>query len=178
MRDKLRESLGTLPVVAFEIRPTTNAPMFAKEASSILGEFADALARRQRTELLLGFPAAPFVLPFAADNADAFLDYVSSRPAHEIRLRRGREPHAEWTVTPIGYDVDDVLFRDRRGGYRLTFTLPEGLEAWIAEHEEQRSSRARAVKSQYLSDIVIYRMEGDTLRTYQLQYDSGNLRRG
>lgn len=116
-------------------------------------------------------PATPFVLPFAVDDVSAFLDYVSGRPAHKIRLRRGAGPHAGWTATPIGHGTNDVLFAGQPGGYRLTFSLPEGLEAWIAENEEHRLSRARAVKSQYLSDIVIYRMEDGTLRMYQLQYD-------
>jgi hypothetical protein len=65
-----------------------------------------------------------------------------------------------------------------RRGYRLTLSLPEGLEAWIAEHEEHRSSRARAVKNQLLSDIVIYRMEDDILQAYQLHYSPTDLRRG
>jgi hypothetical protein len=39
---------------------------------------------------------------------------------------------------------------------------------------KHRLSRARAVKSQFLSDIIIYRM-GDNLRTFQLQYEPTDL---
>jgi hypothetical protein len=68
----------------------------------------------------------------------------------------------------------DILHED---GYQLTFKLPDRLESWISEHEEQRSSRTRAVKSQFLSDIIIYRMVGDYLQTFQLRYQLGELRR-
>ena len=62
-------------------------------------------------------------------------------------------------------------------GYQLTFNLPEHVEYWISEHEDQRASRARAVKRRFLSDIVIYRMEGDSLQTFQLHYQPGELSR-
>jgi hypothetical protein len=173
MRDQLRERLGTKPDVEYD-RPQTGALQFASAAVSILDAFAAALLDRERTELLLGFPAAPFILPLAAGNVDEFLAYATNNQAHEVRLTRGRGPHAEWTVTPIDQDPNDLFGLS----YRLTFNLPERLEAWIAEHDEYRTSRTRAVKSKLLSDIVIYRMEGDKLRTYQLQYHPTALRRG
>jgi len=180
MRDQLREGLGTLPTEAFEMpRPATNASTFATGASGVLSEFAAELAYRQRTELLLGFPAAPFVLPFAVEDVRTFLDYATTSPQHKIRLHRGQGPNGEWTAMPTRQDSDTVLPSDRRRDYRLTFSLPEGLETWIAENEEHRASRARAVKSQFLSDIVIYRMdEEDILQTYQLHYAPTDLRRG
>lgn len=56
-------------------------------------------------------------------------------------------------------------------------SISERLELLISEHEEQRMSRIRAVKKQFLSDIIIYRMEDDTLQTFQLQYHPGDIRR-
>jgi len=61
--------------------------------------------------------------------------------------------------------------------YQLAFNLPEHLESWISENEQDRATRARAVKQQFLSDIVIYRMEGDSLQTFQLHYQPGDLNR-
>ena len=61
--------------------------------------------------------------------------------------------------------------------YQLAFNLPDHLESWISEYEEHRASRTRAVKQQFLSDIVIYRMEGDSLQTFQLHYQPGDLNR-
>jgi hypothetical protein len=184
MRDRLRARLRTMPEVAYDLpRPQTGVQWFADAALPILDHFTDSLRGRERTELLLGFPAAPFILPLTAENAEDFLAYVEDYPDHKIRLRRGRGLHAEWTAMPIdqdsayGQDSAYDLFQERPRGYRLTFNLPEGLETWIAGHEEYRTSRVRAVKSQFLSAIVIYRMEGDILQTYQLQYAPADLRR-
>lgn len=64
-----------------------------------------------------------------------------------------------------------------REGYQLTFNLPDELESWISRDEEYRVSRARVVKRKFLSDILIYRMEGDSLQTFRLKYEPGALRR-
>jgi hypothetical protein len=83
-------------------------------------------------------------------------------------LRRADQgTHSEWRVSPAGQEEE----------YLLTFNLPDHLESWISEHEEHRASRTRAVKKQFLSDIVIYRMEGDSLQTFQLHYEPSELSR-
>jgi hypothetical protein len=86
----------------------------------------------------------------------------------------GQGTQAEWRVLPAAQP--DALDR-KLDEYQLTFNLPEHLESWIREHEEQRASRARAVKRRFLSDIVIYRMEGESLQTFQLHYQPGELKR-
>lgn len=179
MRGQLRQMLGTMPDLLREERyPDTEAGGFAQAATSALGGLVGALQERQHNELLLGFPAAPFILPLAADDAGRFLAYARERPDHPIRLRRtGEGSQAEWTVSPEGQQWEDQLFA-RRAGYRLTFNLPDRLEEWITEREDQHASRVREVKSQFLSEIIIYRMEGDNLQTYQLQYQPADLRRG
>jgi hypothetical protein len=104
------------------------------------------------------------------------LNYATESPDHKVRLSRtGEGTQAEWRVTPAEWD-GDTLFQEREG-YQLTFNLPDHLESWINEHEEQRASRTRAVKRQFLPDIVIYRMEGDRLQTFQLHYQPGELNR-
>jgi hypothetical protein len=135
------------------------------------------LWERQHNELLLGFPAAPFILPLAAEDVGRFLSYARDHPDHAIRLRRtGEASGAEWSVSPAAQEWADRSFT-RPEGYRLTFNLPERLEAWISEHEEHRASRIRAVKAQFLSEVIIYRMENDNLQTFQLQYQPSDLRR-
>jgi hypothetical protein len=170
IRTELRRELGTLPSVRADPDwyPETNAPQFAEVANVVLAGLVEILESHHRQELLLGFPAAPFILPLAADDVQRFLAYADARPEHTVRLRRtGTGSAAEWAVTP-----EDTL-----GEYRLTFNLPEQLESWIGDHEKWRGSRTAAVKRQFLSDIVIYRMEEDNLRTYQLKYEPGELRR-
>jgi hypothetical protein len=180
MRGRLRELLGTAPLPSLnEVGyPQTDARLFEQGAMPVLDHFYGTLLERQRNELLLGFPAAPFILPLATGDIGQFLTYASARREHEISLRRtGEGSEAEWTISPAGQEPRESLFAQREG-YWLTFSLPERLESWISEHEEHRTSRIRAVKKQFLSDIIIYRMENDTLQTFQLQYHPGDLRRG
>lgn len=180
MRWELRRRLGTMPAVqADEDRyPQTSAYQFAESSGPIFRRLTNDLSGRQRYELLLGFPSAPFILPLATADAEQFLAYATANPEHQVRLRRtGRGKAAEWTVIPAGQPRSDLLFTDQSERYSLTFNLPDELEFWIAQDEEYRVRRIRAVKTQFLSDIVIYRMEGDKLRTFQLQYHPNELRR-
>ncbi len=180
MRRVLRRELGTLPVPGELDRdgrvPETGAYRFAAGARPVLDSLVVTLYGRTRAEMLMGFPAAPFVLPLATDDVARFLDYGNMRPDHKIRLSRaGQGAEAEWRISPAAQH--DGLASGDREGYRLTFSLPEHLESWISEHEKHRTSRIRKVKQRFLSDIVIYRMEGDSLQTFQLQYEPGELDR-
>jgi Restriction endonuclease len=186
MRGRLQELLGTAPeppgdeeyreAVGRQYRET-DARLFSQAAMPVLDRLHDELSERQQNELLLGFPAAPFILPLATDDVGLFLRYAREHGDHPIRLRRtGEGREAEWAVTPADQEPPGSLF-GRPGGYRLTFNLPERLESWISEHEEHRTSRLRAIKEQFLSDIVVYRMDDDILQTFQLQYQPGDLRR-
>jgi hypothetical protein len=74
MRAQVRDRLGTAPdaVADVIVSPETNAPMFAAAAGEVLDTFAGALTGR-RSELLLGFPAAPFIRPLATDDPERFV---------------------------------------------------------------------------------------------------------
>jgi hypothetical protein len=71
----------------------------------------------------------------------------------------------------------DLAQISQEQSYRLTFNLPENLETWIGQHEEHIASRTRAVKKQFLSDVVIYRMVGNDLQTFQLKYQPADFQR-
>jgi hypothetical protein len=178
MRGRLRQMLSTMPDLPLdEGNPETGALGFAQAAMPALDRLVGRLWERQHNELLLGFPAAPFILPLAAEDVGRFLSYARDHPDHAIRLRRtGEAGGAEWSVSPVTQEWADRPFA-RPEGYRLTFNLPERLEAWISEHEEHRATRIRAVKAQFLSEVIIYRMENDKLQTFQLQYQPSDLRR-
>jgi hypothetical protein len=174
MRGRLRQMLDTMPVLPAESvsYPETGAHLFADAAGPVLNTLARTLTERERSELLLGFPSAPFVLTLAIGDVERFLAYASTQPDHQVRVRRtGTGSAAEWIVTPAVQVQNDLLFKDEREGYELTFNLPDELESWISQDEQYRVSRTRAVKKQFLSDIVIYRMEGDNLQTFQLKYE-------
>jgi hypothetical protein len=168
MRRVLRASLGTGPPTESADELVTSAPRFRAAAEPIVRGFAADLAARQETELLLGFPAAPLILPLGTEMPARFIAYSNQRPTHSIRLRRtGSGPGAEWTVSP----------RDHPDAYQLTFNLPERIEAWISENEAWRSDRTRAIKADFLSEITIYRLSGADIQTYQLRYEPSELRR-
>ena len=179
MRGELRQMLGTTPDAMKQDGwyAETDAWRFAEAALPVLGRLADGLVEHQRHELLMGFPSAPFIVPFATNDVRSFLAYATERSRHEIRLRwTGQGIAAEWTVSPAGRALlgSGVNHED---GYQLTFKLLDHLESWISEYEEHRSSQTRAVNSQFLSEIIIYRMVGDDLQTFQLRYQPGELRR-
>lgn len=154
MRKELREALGTCPP-GVSLSGDTGAPQFKVSASGVLEQFVDTLQQHAESELLLGFPSAPFILPLAAQDHGSFLSYVEQSPDHAVLLRRsGQAATAEWTLSP----------RDDATAYRLTFKLPEHVEDWISGIAEKERQRTLDVKTQFLASITIYRMNGSGVR--------------
>jgi hypothetical protein len=167
MRTELRRALGTSPA---QLLPTVTQSdgRFQERASSLVSDFAYALQQRSKAELLLGFPSAPFILPLAANDHRAFLEYASMKPDHLVRLkRRGIGAAAEWTLSPA----------DAAGAYELAFKLPAHIEKWISDIGEKERLRTVQVKEQFLSTITLYRVDSSGLHTYQLRYEPGSLSR-
>ena len=168
MRQALRKRLGTPLLMTPTSEPATNAPRFRAAAESVLDTFTADLASRQESELLLGFPAAPFILPLGTNSQSRFITYAENRPTHQVRLRRiGSGDHAEWSLSPV----------EQPEAYQLTFSLPEHIESWISDNEEERVDRTRSIKSDFLPEITIYRLSGGEVRMYQLRYEPRTLRR-
>jgi hypothetical protein len=176
MRQELRARLGTrlspavqmmTEDVAQRARTTSAAPMFRAAALEIITAFAGTLRARERAELLLGFPAAPFVLPLGSDDPAGFLAYAAQAPSHSVQLRRrGSAADAEWEVSPS----------DDSHAYLLTFNLPDHVESWISGNEDRRAGTS-TVKTELLSYITVYRREGESTQVCQLRYEPGVLRR-
>jgi hypothetical protein len=134
-------------------------------AEEILGNFAHTLEQQSAVELLIGFPAAPFILPLATRNKLGFLRYAAVHPSHSIHLRRaGEGVRTEWVASPL----------EDPKAYEFRFTLPRSLEDWINESERRRLS---AVKRDFLSAIMIYYQLNDGVRACQLKYEPGSLGR-
>jgi hypothetical protein len=145
-RVRLRALLDTAPRDLLPDIPT-NAPRFRMAAEPILVDFVQDLRTHEKVELLLGFPAAPFIIPLATRDKDSFLQYARRYPSHSVRLRRtGEGDHAEWTASPTTHP----------DSYELTFTLPPRLENWISENDEFERRRTRKVKNDFLSAIMVY----------------------
>ncbi len=108
MRQAIRVRLGTAPQqpgigeesdVQSEVQPTN--PRFQAAAEITIDRLAATLRAREKAELLLGFPAAPFILTLGTDDPDRFIEWAERHPTHAVRLqRRGSGNQAEWAVTP------------------------------------------------------------------------------
>ncbi|MFE2595873.1 hypothetical protein ACFXCZ_05105 [Streptomyces sp. NPDC059396] len=165
MRTELRRALGTgaddeLPSA------TTSAQFFRSVASATLADFATALHQQSERELLLGFPAAPFVLPLATEDKKEFLAYADLQPDHPVRIRRvGQAEAAEWMLTP----------RDVPDAYRLTFKLPDRVETWISDVAGKERQRAQMIKEQFLAAVTVYRVNEQGVRSYLLRYEPSDL---
>lgn len=170
-RQSLRAPLGT-PVepqpVLYQrsVEKGSRVPFDSPDTDRITQGFVDALgARNGTTELLLGFPAAPFILTLHADDPQRFIQYADRHPAHRIQLRRTSSgKQAEWSVSPQGDP----------GSYRLAFDLPDRVELWIEDNDRER---IQFIKMQFLPHTAIYRQDGNQTKIYQLLYQPGELRR-
>ncbi|MEV4680449.1 hypothetical protein [Streptomyces kurssanovii] len=130
----------------------------------------DALAaglRRSSLGLVLAFPAAPFVLGLGSNDLRAFLRHAREQPTHAVRVRRNHRTvgHPLWSIEP------------REGvGYRLTFSLPEQVEAWILDQEEGIRSRTHWMARNLLSAITLYWVDEDHTHTFRLRYSPDEFR--
>ncbi|WP_406241417.1 hypothetical protein [Streptomyces anulatus] len=160
----------------YEIRNYLRRPLLdlwdgpAADAPSVtdpLDELAAGLRRRSSLGLVLAFPAAPFVLGLVSDDLNAFVRYALDQPTHDIRVYRNHRSagHPVWQIEP------------RVGpAYRLSFSLPEQVEAWILDQEEGTRSRTRWMTRNLLSAITLYWVDENRTYTFQLRYSSEEFR--
>ncbi|GAA2369416.1 hypothetical protein [Dactylosporangium salmoneum] len=173
-RAKLREAVRRHLETGGSVLPQVTTPSWWSDAieqtlAKITAGMGHGLQVAQGGELLLGFPPAPFVLTLTAQppyTMQHFLTFTQHKQRHSIGLRRRRsDSHVtQWELFP----------RERPDAYRLTFTLPDRVEAWIDDSERYRK-RARIVEESLLSTIVLYRLRRGAVTVYQLDYESAEL---
>ncbi|GAA0739632.1 hypothetical protein Drose_17100 [Dactylosporangium roseum] len=173
-RAKLREAVRRHLETGGSVLPQLTTPSWWSDAieqalAKIAAGMGHGLQVAQGGELLLGFPPAPFVLTLTAQppyTMQHFLTFTQHKQRHSIGLRRRRsDSHVtQWELFP----------RERPDAYRLTFTLPDRVEAWIDDSERYRK-RARIVEESLLSTIVLYRLRRGAVTVYQLDYESAEL---
>lgn len=114
-------------------------------------------------EFLLAFPPAPFVLALAGDIGQ-FLEYATQRGDHQVNIFRDIEdPTATgWVIQP----ADGGGLAGDNFAYTLRFSLPPYVEEWLMIDRRH----ARQLKQTGLATIMIYRMQEDIPRAYQLRY--------
>ncbi|WP_255632788.1 restriction endonuclease [Amycolatopsis sp. TNS106] len=132
---------------ANELNPATREPQRLPDES--LARIADDLADDSDYDLILGFPAAPFVLVLRPDDPRRFRDYLE-RKSSDILVNIATGPRDEivgdWAITPV----------DEEGGFQLHFALPTQLEDWLLRADGAAALRARQVKSALLSSITFF----------------------
>lgn len=105
--------------------------------------------RRLDQSLLLGFPAAPFVLTLRPNYPGALAEYVSRQgPDIQVNIQFASRGNAagDWVIVPA----------DGSDGFRLRFTLPTLLADWLLNSDGAATLRARDVKAALLSSISVF----------------------
>jgi hypothetical protein len=172
MREYLRKELGIWDWSLDTWQNITPDPAISTAITSVGRRLQQNLAAYDGGEILLGFPPAPFIIALAGAEAGslaAFHTYTQQHPEHEVLIRRASTTPTDradnWLLSPAA----DPSF------YSLTFSLPTHIEEWITGSERDRS-RARWVKQELLSAIVIYRVVDGIPKVYRLMYAPARLR--
>jgi hypothetical protein len=114
-----------------------------------LARIAADLVERASGNLLLGFPAAPFVLAFSPDDPVALSAYVARHgPDVKVNIEFATRSQitGDWVIVPA----------DRSRTFRLRFALPAVLADWLLRDDGAAVLRARDVKADVLSSIAVF----------------------
>ncbi|PWU48914.1 hypothetical protein DLJ46_10755 [Micromonospora globispora] len=164
VRNELRRLLGT------DLQATggpANGALAGEILGGIVDDFAAFIVDDWKARMLLGFPAAPLILPMLVTDMAATLDALAQRPLMRVRLR-----HVGETETAGSWLIESSEHR-----VQLHFSLPDRIERWIANDPEKYRAR-RATFKQLLSDITIVHAAGQDVQVYRLVYDAADWRRG
>ncbi|WP_422738093.1 restriction endonuclease [Micromonospora sp. WMMD729] len=164
VRNELRRLLGTDGHATGEL---ASGGLTGEILGGIVDEFAAYIVDDWKARMLLGFPAAPLILPLLVTDMAATLDALAQRPVMRVRLR-----HVGETDTAGSWLIESV---DPRVQFR--FSLPDSIERWMADDPEKYRAR-RATYKQLLSDITIVYAARQDVQVYRLVYDAADWRRG
>ncbi|MBX7269973.1 restriction endonuclease [Micromonospora sp. Llam7] len=131
------------------------ADVLASWAALVTAELQDSATGEG---LILGFPAAPFILAMHPDSMEDFEAFIAEHGTHiPVDIRFGREgARGDWTITPT----------EHPDAFRLSFGLPGALEAWLLSVPEQERRRAADARQFLLPTISLFLED----RLVQLRY--------
>lgn len=162
LRTQMRVILGTWPEGVPQPRANEEIVEFLGGSTfrADLQAYKDGLL-----EFLVGVATGPFLLVLQAANVNAFLDYASHNPSHEILLRweSNDQGGRRWRVWPRGFEESEAP-------YKLHFALPEVLSRWIFGERNGIRQRAIDVKREFFPSITIYRRDARGDHIYRLNY--------
>src|SRR5207248_484380 len=104
-----------------------------------LVRIADSLFQQANSDLILGFPSAPFVLALRPDDISKFRGYLSEQGSEvqvDIRFATRRDFTGDWLIVPA----------DGSHRFQPQFTLPDLLADWLLDGDGAAGHRARDVK--------------------------------
>ncbi|GAA5065497.1 hypothetical protein [Nocardia callitridis] len=151
-------TLVGLPVIQRREEPADeddDLPLMRELPTDQLADIVTAVGQVALDHLILGFPAAPFILVLLVDDPTAFREYIDnpSNPDLQVYLEptdhhnrpRGdnRASSSDWQIVPID-----------GAGFRFSFTLPAILADWMRNGELPTWS-LREAKTTLLSSIAI-----------------------
>lgn len=162
VRRRLRQVLGTAAVNSEAVDRLPDP--FEDEVEKVVTFLSDTWS----TSILLGFPAAPFVLAFTATDVASVLASLVEDPVQQVNLRqttRG-EVANQWIV-------------NLAGGSELRFNLPSQVQNWISQDDGRAAvSRRSVMRSQFLSDITLVYAGEEQAQLFKLIYQSSDWKRG
>ncbi|MEH0824346.1 MULTISPECIES: restriction endonuclease [unclassified Micromonospora] len=132
------------------------ADVLASWAARVTAELQDSATGEG---LILGFPAAPFILAMHPDSLEEFEAFIAEHGSDiPVDIRFGREgARGDWVITPV----------EDPEAFRLSFGLPGALETWLLSVPEQERRRAADARRTLLSTISLFLED----RLVQLRYE-------
>ncbi|QWF81869.1 hypothetical protein [Amycolatopsis sp. CA-230715] len=116
---------------------------------NLLADIAGGLADYPDDGLMLGFPAAPFVLVLRPDEPQSLRYYVDRNGENiDVRIEFANRGVAagDWVIVPA----------DGSDDFRLRFALPALLEDWLLSDDGAAAIRARDAQATLLSSISVF----------------------
>lgn len=161
VRRKLRQLFGTEPPYSglnFENESFDLLP--SGPVAAALRDLANFVLSEWKARLILGFPAAPLILALTTDDLDSVTTSLREIPVQQVDLRHLRrgESAGMWEIELEGLNS------------RLLFTLPDRIEAWLAQIPEEGQLRRSLFRSSFLSDITVVVSEGHLTTLHKLFY--------
>ncbi len=140
--------------------PLGDMETFERRIIPYLNSFFDVI--RSYNEFYVAMANGPFLLILKDIEPNAFYEFVRQRPKHKITITWNPDTNErhKWYIRPAEDDLPN---------YTLTFTLPNILAEWIFNNANPEA-QAISAKSQYLSNIYIYRLSEERDELYRLMY--------
>lgn len=176
MRAAIRLALGTAGHAMPEDRAEAgqllealdpSAPELARMSSGALLELASSLAQAAVGDMVLGFPAGPFVVVLRPDDPVRFAEWVARSPDRAPAQVRSTTtgPGGDWVLLLNGLaDESPVVLR---------FSTPDEVTDWLLSPVGRTEARLSDLQSGPMSSLVVYQAGRPITLELDLDFDEG-----